>query len=154
LRERREDIPMLVKTFIDLFNKLYTKKIKSVTPDVMQLLMEHEWEGNIRELKHSIERAVLLEEQDCLDERDFEFETNSKHGVRLPLKEKRADTDSLTPEHDFSLVVPLTEASIEEVQRKLALKVLEFVRGNKRKAAYILRVSRPRLDRILKNGSD
>ena len=154
LRERKEDIPMLVKTFIDLFNKLYSKKIKSVTPEVMQLLMEHEWEGNIRELKHSIERAVLLEEQDCLDGRDFEFVTNSRHGGQGPAKGKHIDTEAMAPEHDFSLVVPLNEASIEEVQRKFALKVLEFVRGNKRKAAYILRVSRPRLDRILKNGSE
>jgi len=60
LRERKEDIPGLASAFLRVFNTAYSKKIKGITHHATQLLMEHEWEGNVRELKHAIERAVLL----------------------------------------------------------------------------------------------
>ena len=54
----------------------------------------------------------------------------------------------------LTLTMPLEESTIDEVQRRLAVMVLEQVRGNKSKAAYILRISRPRLDRILRSSRE
>ena len=60
LRERSEDIPLLVDHFCNLFNKSFQKNIKGVTDDVMQIFMKYNWPGNVRELEHSIEHAFVL----------------------------------------------------------------------------------------------
>ncbi|MCX6567212.1 MAG: sigma-54 dependent transcriptional regulator [Candidatus Aminicenantes bacterium] len=60
LRERREDIPMLVKHFLDVFSKENGKSIESISPDVLQLLDRHPWPGNVRELENLIERTVVF----------------------------------------------------------------------------------------------
>jgi DNA-binding NtrC family response regulator len=151
LRDRREDIPLLVESFIKTFNPLYGRKIRGISPEALSILAAQTWEGNIRELKHTIERAILLEEGDILTGKDFGF-LNPAH------REESADSE---PENrvsqvqagsadTFLLSIPFDEAGLDDVQRRLALQVLDRVGGNKTKAAYILRISRPRLDRILK----
>jgi two-component system, NtrC family, response regulator AtoC len=60
LRERRSDIPALVKTFIDEFNRQFGKKITQVSPEAMDVLKQYPWPGNVRELRNMIERTVLL----------------------------------------------------------------------------------------------
>ena len=154
LRERKEDIPMLVETFLRSFKEDYHKKIRGLTPQALQLLMEHEWEGNVRELKHSIERAVLLEEGEWITEHDFEFENKKARPTKRKVVISRPE--SLPPKEveTLMLLIPLDRASLPEVQKMFALKVLDHVGGNKVKAARILKVSRPRLDRILKNLQD
>jgi two-component system response regulator AtoC len=152
LRERPEDIPLLVEAFIKSFNSIYAKKVKGVTPMGMQELINHRWEGNIRELKHAIERAVLLQDGEWLTEEDFDFVSGA--GRERQKASFRADENvSLPPETEPVMVVlPLERASLKEVQRLFALRVLEHVGGNKRRAAHILQISRPRLDRILSAG--
>ena len=151
LRERKDDIPLLVDCFLRSFNEAYKKKIRGVTPLALQMLMEHDWEGNIRELKHSIERAVLLEDGEWISERDLEFE-NIK--PRTPRRKIVVDKpESLPPKEvdTLMLLIPLDRASLPEVQRMFAQRVLDHLGGNKVKAARIMRVSRPRLNRILRN---
>jgi DNA-binding NtrC family response regulator len=156
LRNRKEDIPLLADVFIGIFNKIYDKKIAGITPEAFHVLQENPWEGNIRELKHSIERAVLLEEHEWLTGKDFDFllsseNKNSNSGV----DEKSLHTIGFPPDNEvLTLTLPMKEAAIDDVQRKLALIVLDHVGGNKSRAAYILRISRPRLDRILHNTED
>lgn len=154
LRERKDDIPLLVENFLQSSNEAYNKKIRGLTPHALQILIEHEWEGNVRELKHSIERAVLLEENDWITEHDFEFESKKARPTRR--KVIISKPESLPPKEvdTLMLLVPLDRASLPDVQRMFAQKVLEHVGGNKVKAAKILRISRPRLDRILKNLQD
>ncbi len=150
LAERIEDIPLLVDAFLNSFNQIYKKKIKGITATALQMLVERPWEGNVRELKHAIERAVLLEEGDWLTAADFELETGSgresakRHVVN-------ATPDPAPAREALVLCVPVEQASASEVQSMLAHKVLEYVGGNKMKAARILKISRPRLDRILRN---
>jgi two-component system, NtrC family, response regulator AtoC len=60
LRERTSDIPALVKTFIDEFNRQFGQKITQVAPDTMEVLKGYRWPGNVRELRNMIERTVLL----------------------------------------------------------------------------------------------
>jgi DNA-binding NtrC family response regulator len=60
LRQRKEDIPILINHFIERFNRIQRKTVTEVTPEVMALLMAHRWPGNIRELENLIERAFVL----------------------------------------------------------------------------------------------
>jgi DNA-binding NtrC family response regulator len=143
LRERREDIPILVNGFIKTFNEMYGKKIKGMLPETIEALLEYRWEGNVRELRHCIERGTLLEESDWLDHRHLD----------LPEVTKRILPSNGEPENALRqtiiLTMPFKDTSLNNLQQQLARQVLSFVGGNKRKAAYILKISRPRLDRIL-----
>ena len=152
LRERKEDIPLLAQHFLDVFAGVYQKRLKGVTPSALQVLMNQDWEGNVRELKHCLERAVLLEEGEWITERGFEFGERKQKEARRTMIPNSAS--SLPPRElsTFMFLVPVTQASVAEVQRMLAVKVLEYAGGNKARAAKILKVSRPRLDRILRNG--
>lgn len=71
LRERREDIPLLIDHFLSMFAKKYQKKDLSVKRDTMQQLRAYHWPGNIRELRHAVERAVILSESESLEISDF-----------------------------------------------------------------------------------
>jgi transcriptional regulator with PAS, ATPase and Fis domain len=71
LRERTGDIPLLVQHFIEEYNREFKKKVKSVAPALMKRLEEYHWPGNIRELKNTIERAMILSTQDCLGAEDL-----------------------------------------------------------------------------------
>ena len=152
LRKRREDIPLLAQHFLDVFAGVYQKRLRGVTPQALQVLMDQDWEGNVRELKHCLERAVLLEEGEWITEHGFEFRDRKETDPRrtmVPNSEASLPPKELST---FMFLVPVTQASVNEVQRMLALKVLEYAGGNKARAAKILKVSRPRLDRILHDG--
>jgi len=153
LRERKEDIPMLVESFIRSFNAMYGKKVKGINPEALQKLLDHKWEGNVRELKHSIERAVLLQDGEWLTGDDFEFLSTLEAPSRKEETGEQERHPQVSKEDTLMLVVPIERASLLEVQRVLAVKVLEHVGGNKRRAAHILKISRPRLDRILNMGN-
>jgi len=60
LRERRDDIPLLVKSFLDEFSRENGKQVRELTPEAMNLLLSYDWPGNVRELRNAIERAVIL----------------------------------------------------------------------------------------------
>ena len=82
LRHRKEDIPFLVEHFVDRFNRLFHREIQGVDPQVLSILMSHDWPGNIRELENVIERAFVL----CRQE-----EIKRSHLPRdLILREQRA----------------------------------------------------------------
>ena len=79
LRERPEDIPLLLQHFISIFSKKYKKNVKDVNSSACNKLQRYGWPGNIRELRHAIERAVILTEEQVLRFSDFLFpETKRK----------------------------------------------------------------------------
>ena len=154
LRERRDDIPLLIGGFLKTFNATYERSIKGVTPTALELMMNYEWEGNVRELKHALERAVLLADGDWITDKELDLAPRKqKPGGRqlpvdVPLHIRPGIDDALM------LMVPLHQASMADVQHLLVRKVLDHVGGNKMRASKILKISRPRLDRILRNGGD
>jgi len=75
LRERIEDVPLLVDHFTKLYAKKYNQRVKGVSQATMKKLGSYHWPGNIRELQHSIERAVILSESDIIQPTDFFFAT-------------------------------------------------------------------------------
>jgi len=83
LNERREDIPLLVDHFLTMFAKKYPKGITGVSAPALKKLQNYQWPGNIRELRHTLERAVILAESAMLQPSDFLFPESEKevHGV-------------------------------------------------------------------------
>lgn len=65
LRDRREDIPLLVEHFLNRFNQQNGRRLKGATPEAMELLMRYDWPGNVRELENTVERAVVLSDPDA-----------------------------------------------------------------------------------------
>ncbi len=79
LRKRKEDIPLLAHYFLNRFSKKYQKDIRSISPQVMERLLQYNWPGNVRELENTIERAVLMENSDTLSSVDLPEELSSQH---------------------------------------------------------------------------
>lgn len=127
LRERQDDIPLLVKAFIEEFNAHYQRTVKSIDDQALRLLTQHPWPGNIRELRNAIERAVMTCTSDVITE------------AHLPLLVNRAD-DLKSDDPSGTIHVPLG-STIEEAERQLILRTLKHSHNNKTRAAEILGVS-------------
>lgn len=129
LRERKEDIPLLIRYFVQHCGNIHGKPDLDISKTALNYLAQHSWPGNIRELKHAIESAVILCTEKVLWLEHFPFE--------LQLKTDEAKTNSSS---DFS---------IEAVLKKHIWSALQYYKGNKKKTASALRISRPRLDRYI-----
>ena len=122
LRDRREDIPLLVETFLDQLCSLHHKDRKRLEPDAMQLMLAYAWPGNVRELKNVIERIVVT----CPDR-----EVGPK---RLPSLVRQA---TAAPEE---LMVP-AGSSLEDLERILIQNTLAHITSNRKEASAILGIS-------------
>jgi DNA-binding NtrC family response regulator len=80
LRDRVEDIPLLVNMFMIMFSRKYSKKMKGIAPEAMDMLISHQWEGNIRELKNVINSATVFSKSEMLMPEDFESFLQAKSG--------------------------------------------------------------------------
>jgi two-component system response regulator PilR (NtrC family) len=121
LRERREDIPILVDHFIKLYSEKFRKKIVRVDPAFMNYIIQHELRGNVRELKNIIEREVILSEDGCI--RD----TGAYHSAseNEPVGE--------IPDHGMNL-----NHYLADIERELLHKALKKSEGVKTRAAELL----------------
>jgi len=130
LRERREDIPLLARYFIR-HSKATGKRDIEISPEAMDLLIAYSWPGNIRELQNVIERALILSDDKYIRPKD------------LPPNLKSAA--KLTPTDDSAELV-----SLEEMERRYILTVLEKCKGHRARAAEILKISEATLYRRLR----
>lgn len=126
LRERKEDIPLLVNHFIEKFNKKIGRNIKGITSDAVKILMDYEWKGNVRELENVIERAVILAEGDYITVEQLP-ETLMKT-VREPVIS--------VGEGEFSI-----KKASEALEKELIKKALQYTGGNRTRAAKLLEIS-------------
>lgn len=90
LRDRKEDIPLLLDHFIEKFNHLQNKNIKGFSPEVYSLLMAHDWPGNVRELENAVEHAYVLCQQDIIQPKHLP----TKFQAKLPTNFECADLKS------------------------------------------------------------
>ncbi len=118
LRERKSDIPVLTEYFLKKFCNMMNKSLKTVSPEAVDFLMKYQWNGNVRELENAIERAVVVSKKDILSIDDFSF---------LTLKEEEKTETGIT---------------LEEVEKKYIISVLEQTGWNISKAAEILGIDR------------
>jgi two-component system, NtrC family, response regulator HydG len=124
LRERREDIPLLVEHFARKFSNAMNKRVSHISPAALTQLEQQPWMGNVRELENAVERAMLVAQEPELREEDF---------ILKPAGELGASGKSL-----------------DEVERAHILRVLEDCGGNQSRAAEILDIDRVTLHHKLK----
>ncbi|MGE5454748.1 MAG: sigma-54 interaction domain-containing protein [Methylocystaceae bacterium] len=132
LRQRREDIPLLVQNFLDKYAREFSRSIKGIEVSALNLLEEYQFPGNIRELQNIIQRAVILSEGPYIKTTD------------LPRNVTRGATKPVAGEN----LVPISVGeSLDEAERKLILATLRHTGNNKQQASKILGIT----DRTLRN---
>jgi two-component system response regulator AtoC len=129
LRDRREDIPELVSYLLEKINRELRKTVRKVPPEVMKILAETPWKGNVRELENALTRAVILAKGDVV----------LKENLPLESEDRKAFSRELV--------------SLEEVEKDYIQHVLAAVKGSKTRASQILKISRPTLDKKIKDFS-
>lgn len=132
LRDRLQDLPLLVDYFIEQFQIKIPNSVSSISKDTLQIFLNHRWEGNIRELKNVIEHAMIY----C-DGREIQ----PKH---LPSK-MITSVDSNGEKSDFNSNNLSIKQGRVELERRLIIKALEETKGNKTQAAELLELSYPSL---------
>lgn len=149
LRERREDIPMLIEHFLEKYQAFYSRRVAGLSDMAMRAIMKYEWPGNVRELENIIERGLILTDHD---------ETISAHSLFPTLQmdasqvvssqghlvddDEEDDTDNQNSWIDEALVEC---GSIEEIENKVIEHALTQANGNVSEAARVLGISRPTL---------
>jgi len=137
LRERRDDIPLLARHFLQDFALENNRKIKDISPDALAALMSYDWPGNVRELRNVIEQMVVLGHETTLTLRD------------LPASVRQNERS--IPQTGGVISAPLPPAgSIRETNRRMIMAALEAAGGNRTLAAKKLDISRRTLHRKLR----
>jgi two-component system response regulator PilR (NtrC family) len=136
LKERKEDIPLLVKHFLDTYSKENEKEILGVTDDVMEILMSYDWPGNIRELENLIERAVVLTKSKLISRENLP-------PFLLASKEETRAVASVNNELNL-------KENIQTFQKKAIISALKQAKGIQKKAANLLGVKPTTLNEMIK----
>jgi len=153
LRERKEDILLLTKYFIEKYSQENDKDIHSITPEAIKLLESYDWPGNVRELENLIERAVVLNQTGYLDVKDFpEVLEKISSLEKVPYLISSGDVEfSSIPEQSLDLYDGrVYETVIGEVEKKLILYALKKFKYTKTKASKFLGINRNTLEKRIK----
>jgi DNA-binding NtrC family response regulator len=126
LRERKEDIPELIRYLLEKINRELRRNVRKIPAEVMTALQDMPWRGNVRELENALTRAVILSKGDVILEEYFSLEP----------AEKKLFSGDLIP--------------LREVEREYIQHVLDASQGSKSRASKILQISRPTLDKKIK----
>jgi two-component system response regulator AtoC len=148
LRERREDIPLLVSHFVRKFDARLRKNVTGIEPEALSVLLDHPWPGNIRELENVIERAVLFCDGEQLRPRDLPSELHrtpepplAAPTAKQPAPQSPTASDGLKEQ---------VKAAMSRLERELIVKALEQTGGNVTHAARLLKISRKGLQLKMK----
>lgn len=137
LRERKEDIPLLIKHFLDIYSKENNKEIIGVTEDVMEIFDEYSWPGNIRELENLIERAIVLTKSKLL----------TRNTLPPFLLESRKGEEKLFSDSNNELNL---KEQIQSYQKKAILEALRETKGVQKRAASLLGIKPTTLNEMIK----
>ena len=129
LQQRRDDIPLLAEHFITKFNKRHNRAVQQISPAALSRLMDHSWPGNIRELEHVIERAVILSRGDELT------------ALQLPTPEGEESS-----EHGLMGQGQTLGDVLAQTERQLIVQALKLEKGVQARAARRLGISRSNLN--------
>jgi len=122
LRDRRTDIQLLTRYYIQRYNSEFRKRVRGLTADAAVLLENYRWPGNVRELRNAIERAMLLVDREWLVAEDFTSLT--RHAIPAGFR------------------LPVEGVNLEEVEKQLLVQALERTRGNQTHAGQLLGINR------------
>jgi two-component system, NtrC family, response regulator AtoC len=126
LRQRPNDIPRLVKFYVDLYNSEFRKRIRSVSASAMEKLKTYSWPGNVRELRNAVERAMLLSEGDELTLENFAIDGTASHSTN-------------------TVELPAQGVDLEQWEREFVQQALERSGWNQTKAANLLGLNRDQI---------
>jgi DNA-binding NtrC family response regulator len=147
LRERREDIPALAESFARLAAEKYNLPPRTISPAAMRRLVEYDWRGNVRELRNTIERAMVLAEGDVLQPRDLPDE------IKPTTISEATNTSHAGTVETGGVAVPFTADFREdrrEFERRYIARCLEETGGNVTRAAAMLGMHRQSLQHKLR----
>jgi DNA-binding NtrC family response regulator len=128
LRERREDIPLLVNHYLSILSNKFDKKL-NISPEALNVLMDNQWKGNVRELENELEQASLTTSTDTIVIKDL-LNLNKNHNNHNNIQHSLNETENM---------------SLNDLERKYIIKVMEIAKGNKVKASQILGIDRKTL---------
>lgn len=135
LRERKDDIPVLISHFIDYYNRILGKNIMNIDEQVLKHFINHNWPGNVRELKNMIESAInMVDENISMLKKEY-FETHTLKKEEKPYVENTEFLESKLALQDY----------LENVEYKIIKEILNTTNGNITKASEILGISRQNL---------
>lgn len=146
LKERIEDLPLLIDLFLQELQERHRKSIESISDPVLRVFREHSWPGNVRELRNAVETMVVLDSDGILGLDDLPIMLRDK-AAELPdvaLPEETPAASSAEPAYD------LVGKTLAEVEKDLLLNTLEALGGNRQKAAAQLGIGERTLYRKLK----
>jgi len=160
LRERLEDLPLLVDHFLQEFSERHGKQIPAISEELLLVLRAHTWPGNVRELRNAVETMVVLDADNSLGVEDLPIMLRDLKPVEAPALSAteegppiQADAEETAP-HPTSggpnLAYPPIGKTLEDVERDMILGTLEAVDGNRQKAAKQLGIGERTLYRKLK----
>ncbi len=138
LRDRTEDIPLLVEAFLRRFKKFHGKEIRDVHPDVMKAFVSYPWPGNIRELENLIERASILETSSILtpDGLPSELFTFDVHRVSIP-------------RNGGATLAEVRQRGIEDAERQYLKEVLASNKGRIKETARVANITTRHLHKLM-----
>ena len=158
LRDRTEDIPLLINHFIEKYTKDNSKEIRGLTRDAIKILLKYNWPGNVRELENVIERAVVLSQGDTLDVEDFS--EISEKMVTPEIRQEPISSDSselvdvssgtFSSSHLDTLDGRAMEAIVNEVEARMIQYAMKKFRYTKTRVAKFLGINRNTLDKKIK----
>ena len=154
LRERRDDIPLLVERFRDVFAKEHDRAVTGVTPAAFAALVNYDWPGNVRELKNVVESSVLFASGSKIDVTDLPAPLRAQAGVL----DAPAHAEASAGPHPEGIPAPpvgsstagLLGKTIAEIEKEAILLALQASGGTRRKAAERLDIGLRTLQRKLK----
>lgn len=131
LRERQEDIPLLIMHFLAKYTKQHSKETKIISPEALNLMMEYDWRGNVRELENVIERAVVMARGDIL----------TLDHLSLPLRSREVGIRVNIPVEKIRMKDTLDEVT-RLTEKDLIGRALEIARKNRTRASELLGINR------------
>jgi transcriptional regulator with GAF, ATPase, and Fis domain len=154
LRERKEDVPLLLDHFLNVFAKENARSVGHFTQPALRLLMDYDWPGNVRELENVVERAVVLSSQDQLDTDLLPESVRTQEllgGVRLQLSEF---APPLPGEHGSRSGADSSKNSLfqimDEIERRVIIDMLERTDWNQTEAAQSFQIPLSTLNQKIK----
>jgi transcriptional regulator with PAS, ATPase and Fis domain len=130
LRNRKDDIPLLTDYFVSYFNREFHKNITIIPDEVRELFLRYHWPGNIRELRGTIERAMLLSDGKELNPRYIQLEE-----IEDNMKLEKSDDRMV-------LKIPIEDASLTKIEEKVIKEALDLNDWNQTKTAEMLGITR------------
>ncbi|MCX5894845.1 MAG: sigma-54 dependent transcriptional regulator [Proteobacteria bacterium] len=144
LRERKEDIPLLANHFLQIYSTKNDKKIDGISKEALDILLKYHWQGNVRELENTIERAVVLTRESFISPADIPDE------IVRTVEENRT-----TPIEERVLNIPIGKIPLREIERMVLEETLKQSKGDKNIASKLLGIStRTIYRRIDEEGED